>query len=498
MLGIKKIDRYIIKSFITYFFMTFFICILILLMQFTWKYLKDLVGKGIDFTVFAEFFWYAALYTVPMALPLAILLAALMSFGNMGELFELTAMKSAGISLFRIMRGLIILISFISVTAFFFSNNVLPKVQTKLWTLLFSLKHKSPEFDIPEGEFYKGIDGYNIYVKHKDTKAGILKDVIIYDFSNGFENADVTLADTAKIQFTSDNKYLKLSLFSGESFANLSKQNNNEKNIPYRRETFASREVLLDFDTEFNRYDESIMDGQYVSKNLIQLKQTIDTVSRIVKAREREQAMEIINNQIDGIKRISTPYSSNDTTVTAKKTYNPDSLFLSLNKNQIEQATVLALQEAKSMKDKIEYNKAMLDEPSYDLRKHKIEWHKKFTLSFACLIFFFIGAPLGAIIRKGGLGMPIVISVLLFVVYYIIDNTGYKMAREGIWEVYLGQWLSSAVLFPLGLFLTWKAVTDANLFRVEAYNKLLERTKRFFTDKNMKFKEIFISKDTNL
>ena len=216
MFGIKKIDSYIFRRFFTLFLMTFLICIFILLMQFLWKHVSELVGKGIGWSVLAEFFVYAILSLVPMALPLAILLASLMTFGNLGENFELTAMKAAGISLFRIMRPLILFISVVCVGAFYFSNNVLPITQTKLWTLIFSLRQKSPEFDIPVGEFYSGINGVNIYVRGKDK--GLLKDLMIYDFSAGFDNATVMVADSGRVHFTADNKYLLLSLYSGESF----------------------------------------------------------------------------------------------------------------------------------------------------------------------------------------------------------------------------------------------------------------------------------------
>ncbi len=499
MLGIKKIDTYIVKSFLAYFFMTFFISMLILLMQFTWKHMAELIGKGVSWGVLAEFFWYATLQTVPMALPLAILLAALMNFGNLGEHFELTAMKSAGISLFRMMRGLIVFISIISVLAFFFSNNVLPMAQQKLWTLIFSLRQKSPEFDIPEGEFYTGINGYNLYVRSKDPNKKLLRDLMIYDFSKGFDNASVTLADSGRVQFTADNKYLKFSMYSGESFENMRQQGSryNSSSIPYRRETFQTKELLLDFDTEFNRYDESILKDQHVSKNVVELTQTIDSVSKIVKARGDEQAREMISTQFPEIREtvsideipMMTDEVSEEQVVTEEepvKNYAADSLFLKLNQQQMEEAVSAARQSAQAMKDKIDYNRIMLVDPTMTVRRHQIEWHRRFTLSFACLIFFFIGAPLGAIIRKGGLGFPIVISVVLFVIYYIIDTTGYKMAREGFWQVFEGMWLSSAVLFPLGLFLTWKAVTDASFFRTESYTRIYDNMKEYYRKRRNK------------
>ena len=477
MFRIKKLDIYIIKSFLAYFFMTFFICILILMMQFTWKHLAELIGKGVEWKILAEFFWYTTLQTVPMALPLAILLAALMNFGNLGENFELIAMKSAGISLFRIMRGLIVFIAFICVGAFFFSNNILPIAQTKLWTLIFSLRQKSPEFDIPEGEFYSGINGINLYVRHKVPEKRLLKDLMIYDFSKGFDNANVMLADSGRVQFTADNKYLKLTLLSGESFENLKQQSNSSANsIPYRREIFSTKEMLIDFDTEFNRYDESMLKDHNISKDIVQLTQTIDSVSDIVKSRGNQQANEMIKTEfVNFDNRNNVKLNKKD----AKK-INIDSLFLSLSQEKMEEAMMVAQQNVREKKDKIDFNKVLLEEPTYNVRRHQVEWHRKFTLSFACLIFFFIGAPLGAIIRKGGLGLPVVISVMMFIFYYIIETAGYKMAREGFWEVYQGMWLSSAVLFPIGLFLTYKAVTDASLFRSEQYVKIMDNAVAWF------------------
>ncbi len=527
MLGIKKLDIYIIKSFLSYFAMTFFISILVLLMQFTWKQLPDLIGKGITLDIIVEFFWYASLQLIPMSLPLAILLAALMSFGNLGEHFELTAMKSAGVSLFKIMRGLIVFIATIAIAAFFFSNHVLPVAQQKLWTLVFSLRHKSPEFDIPEGEFYKRINGYNLYVREKDTDKKLLKDLMIYDFSEGFERATVMLADSGKIQFTADKKYLKLILYDGESFENLRNNSFNTRasNIPYRREMFVQKEMLLDFDSEFNRYDESILKDHNISKNLAQLNYTIDSVSIIAEKRAQEQGLEMINSQYQPMKRAFSEGSqieieevalNTDKGIDEKQTsdeeklkqtsettenkknfvyHNYDSLFRSLNKEEMESALSVAIRNSNEVKSQIEYNKIMLDNPTMEVRRHQIEWHRKFTLSLACLIFFFIGAPLGAIIRKGGIGLPIVVSVILFIIYYMIDTTGNKLAREGLWEAYQGMWLSSAILLPLGIFLTWKAVTDASLFRAESYQKIIENIKEKTTNIKDSFGSFLIKRN---
>jgi len=475
MFGIKKIDSYLFKRFFTLFLMTFLICIFILLMQFLWKHVGELIGKGIGWSVLAEFFLYSILTLVPMALPLAILLASLMTFGNLGENFELTAMKAAGISLFRIMRLLIVFISLLCVGAFYFSNYVLPVSQTKLWTLIFSLREKSPEFDIPVGEFYSGMsnsgnNNINIYVREK--KGRLLKNLMIYNFSSGFDNASVDVADSGRVQFSKDNKYLLLTLYDGESFANLKQGiNTSSSNIPYKRETFKIKEMLLDFDTEFNRFSESSMNDQHISKNYKQLTHSIDSVSKIADMRSAEQAVTIVHQHYFGREELNGK-KLNDSIKSSLNKYNPDSLFLSLNQNSMMRANSTAIQQANTIKDLIEYNKVMLEEPVKYVRRHEVERHRKFTLSFACLIFFFIGAPLGAIIRKGGLGTPIVISVVMFIFYYMIDNSGYKMAREGLWTSFEGMWLSSGVLLPIGIFLTYTAVIDATLFNIERYTKL--------------------------
>jgi len=440
-------------------------------MQFLWKHVEDLVGKGIGISVLFEFFNYSVLTLVPMALPLAILLASLMTFGNLGETSELTAMKASGISLFRIMQPLIFFIALVCVGAFYFSNYILPISQTKLWTLIFSLKQKSPELEIPVGEFYTNIDGINIYVREKQGKA--LKNLMIYDFSAGFNNATVMVADSGEINLTEDKKYLLLSLYNGESFENLKNQRvtDNPASIPYRRETFRTKEILIDYDAQFNRLDESLLRDQHISKNISQLSYSIDSVSKVVKNISIQQSNELLNYS-SFIRERSTVSASVPIEKNKNITLNADSLFLSLNQPSMIKAVEYAISQAQQIKDQVGFNKIILNDPIMYVRRHQVEWHRKFTLSFACLIFFFIGAPLGAIIRKGGLGMPVVISVVMFIIYYIIDNTGYKMAREGLWSTFAGMWLSSFILLPIGIFLTYKAVKDAPLLDAEEYSRI--------------------------
>lgn len=484
MLSIKKIDLYLLKNFLGLLAMTFMICIFILLMQFVWMHIQDLVGKGVEVTVLAEFFIYAVSSVVPLALPLAILLASLMSFGNLGEKSELTAMKAAGISLFRIMRPLTISIMFICGGAFLFSNYVLPVSQVKLWALIFSLRQKSPELEIPQGEFYDGIDGYNIYVRHKDPKKGMLYDMMIYDYSEGFQNATVMVADSGRIYFTDDKKYLLLRLYSGESFENLDRNQKratkSENSIPYRRETFAQKQLLIDFNTEFNRYDEDVLSDQHVSKNVGELWHSIDSVQVLAHVRSAEQSTIIVENNYFGReKQAKRNLEQGAVSAPDDKVYDLDSLLATLTPEERYKSANTALEKAKVQRDKIDYNALMLNDYHRYIRRHEIELHRKFTLAFACLVFFFIGAPLGAITRKGGLGMPVVISVVMFIIYYIIDNTGYKMAREALWPCWAGMWLSSFVLLPIGIFLTYKAATDSALFNPEAWIKFLLKLKRF-------------------
>lgn len=478
MLRIKKIDLYIIKNFITVFFAVFFICLFVFIMQFLWMNIDDLVGKGLSISLLAEFFFYSSITLVPMSLPLAILLASLMTFGSFGEKLELLALKSAGISLFRIMAPLLFLIVFFSVGAFFFSNNVLPIAQQKLWTLIFSLRHKSPELEIPTGEFYSQINGLNIYVRSKDHKQKLLNNVMIYDFSNGFNNATVMTADSARIFTTKDKKNLVLILFDGESFENLKKQTLSDRgNVPYRRETFKKKEILIDFDTNFNRMDESLMQGQHVSKNIIRLGQDIDSAKIVKDSLINDYCKKIETKTY--LKNIDRNIVIDSSLLTNTNTnYNHDTLFYNLSKSKMERATKKAVNNAEIFLNETKYNNSIISENQRFITRHSVEWYKKFTLSFACIIFFFIGSPLGAIIRKGGLGAPVVISVILFIIYYIIDNMGKKMATESIWSVWFGMWFSSLILLPLGIFLTYKAANDSELFNTDNWILYIKKQKR--------------------
>ena len=494
---IKRLHWLVLKSFLPLFAMTFFIVLFIVLMQFLWKYVDELVGKGLEISVIAELFFYAAVSMVPMSLPLAILLASLMTFGNFGEKFELTAMKASGISLLRVMMPLIILVSSISVGAFFFQNDVLPRAQVKMWTLLFSIKQKSPETEIIPGVFNSQIPNYNVFVKDKDQNTGMLRGVMIYGVSGGGANATILVADSAHLSLTKDRRYMFLHLFNGEQLENLREQLPGDRNVPFRREEFLDKQVLIPFDVNFNRLDDDQMRKQYVGKNISELRQTIDSVSAKVDSVGDVYAVELQMLRYGGLTKdiergTNKPMPYRPVAMPAKVP-DLDSILAAMPANQASDLLQTARRSALLKADEYEFKSLNMAEENKSIRRHQIELIKKFTLSVACLIFFFIGAPLGAIIRKGGIGTPLVISVLLFLVYYIIDNTGYKMARDGRWPVYVGMWISTAVLAPLGIFATYKAMNDSVLFSKDAYMHLLRRIFGLRQKRGSAFKEVIIN-----
>lgn len=465
------------------FFMTFAISLFVILMQFVWKYVEDFVGKGLEPHVLAELFTYVALTLVPMALPLAILLASLMTFGNLGERYELLAIKAAGISLLRAMRPLIVLIAFISVGAFFFQNNILPSMNVKMRSLMISIKQKSPELDIPEGTFYSEIDNYNLYVKTKDKETGTLRDVMIYDVSNGFDNMAVIVCDSARMKMSSGKDYLLLDLFHGQRFANfqqsgMDRGGYNNKFVPYGRENFKEKQIVIPFDANFNRIDEASMEGTQIAKNISQLKSSIDSLSLIVDSlniNDRKYMLDYTYLSYRNTSSSDTIENADNRKSIAAYDLDLDSLVNTLTIGDKLSLYNDALTRAENNKNDFMFRSVSKVDTQKKIRYHDIEFQKKFTLSFACLVFFFIGAPLGAIIRKGGLGMPVVVSVVLFIIYYVIDNVGSKMARDGVLDVWQGVWLSSIVLFPLGVFLTYKAMNDSAIFNPEAYIKYIRK-----------------------
>ncbi len=501
MIRVKKLYMFMLKTFLPQFMMTFFICLFIVMMQFLWRYIDELVGKGLSIDLVAELFFYAALTMVPLALPLAILLASLMTFGNLGEHVELTAMKSSGISLVKVMAPLIVLLSGVAVGAFFFQNNVLPHSQVKMWTLLFSMRQKSPTLDIPVGAVYTQIPGYNLYVKRKGVNNDMLYGLLIYDVSGGTANPRIVAADSGCLSFTPDKRHLVLDLYQGNWYESMQGGGTTEmgQNL-FRRESFHDKEILIPYDDNFTRMDDNEMRQQYVGKNIAELQRTIDSVQLRVDSVAATISSELHSVPVVGLptRRVVIDEGGSRTQelvrpVALARPVDLDSLLDALSPtarmNVLDEALVLA---TNAQQDNA-FRGYTLNDDQYMIRRHGIEMHKKFTLSLACLIFFFIGAPLGAIIRKGGLGMPVVISVLLFIFYYIIDNMGYKMARDGRWPVWQGIWLSSAVLLPLGVFLTKKAVNDSAVFNPDAWANALRRFTGLHQTRKLAMKEVVIN-----
>ena len=503
MRALKRLDFFLLKSFFPLFIMTFGICLFIFLMQFLWMYIDEMVGKGIEIHILLQLFFYAAMRFVPQALPLAILFASLMTFGNLGEQYELLAMKASGISLMRIMKPLTVFLVFISISAFYFQDYIIPASQIKFYTLFYSVRQKSPELEIPVGVFSNVLPNKNIYVGGKDRKKKLLTDIFIYDYTEGFNNARVITADSGRIQTSTDKMYLVLTLYSGESFGNLNDNSNNrtrQANDPsqYRSETFDSTEMLIEYDGNLNMRSEDQFRDRHVGKNLVSLQRSIDSMTVRLDSIKEEDSMAIFG---ESYRRSLEPYAfSADKPEQEQEIKSPkvSIQFDSLFNVQDDDMKASLLRMARDNTNRIigaygiKSNEMRVEDK--EIRWHHIEMHKKFTLSFACLVFFFIGAPLGAIIRKGGLGAPAVISVFLFIVYYIIDNSGYKLARDGVWLPWQGMWISSAVLLPLGVFFTFKAVIDSVLFNAETYTEIVKRIIGKYEYRKIEMKELIIER----
>jgi lipopolysaccharide export system permease protein len=527
----KRLYRNILKSYFGPFIMTFFIVLFITLMQFLWKYIDDMVGKGLELHIIAKLLFYASATFVPLALPLAILLSSLMLFGNLGERYELVACKAAGISLRKIMQPLMVFTLLLSALAFYFSNNVLPIANLKMSALLYDVREQKPALNIKEGVFYRDIDNYVIKVGEKMADGKTVKDVMIYDHTKYQGNISLTLADSGYIETTPDKRYLLFNLYRGCNYQENLEERNAFRRRPLQRTYFNEQLIRLDLSSfEMERTNEELFKDHYRMMNLTQLEESQDSMSHELYKRKMSFFESMYSrmfhlktydtlciNRMDAeMNRIKKKYYQKtqefhldtariDSAVyaTLKQEYQAD-LLASFQKLQKEEAhnpckcdtmqtldfldnfekeqkseiVTSALNNARDFKAIIEFNAGEIDDRAKQIRKHKIEWYRKFTLSIACLILFFIGAPLGAIIRKGGFGLPVVISVLFFVVFHVINMSGEKLAREGVVEPMVGMWLASIIIFPVGLFLTMKATTDAPLLEAESWKKIFNKWKR--------------------
>ncbi|KPK86998.1 MAG: hypothetical protein AMS27_03665 [Bacteroides sp. SM23_62_1] len=482
--ALKRLHILVLRSFLGPFILTFLLVVFILVMQFLFRYINDLIGKGLEMGVIAEFLLYLSTSMVPMALPLALLMAALMTFGNLGEYNELTALKSSGISLQRIMMPLIILTLVISIAAFFFSNYVLPVANLKMRSLLWDIQRQKPEFQIAEGIFYNGIEGYSIRIGDKSSKNGMFYHIRIYDHTEHQGNTTVTYADSGTMKLTSDERYLVMTLYNGRTYAEIQAERRTRRDYSYpmRRDKFQEQVMTIEM-TGFglDRSDESLFRGNYNMLSLAQLKHFEDSISNDINI-INQGVIEAINRTTYHIYKRAVPPppigTVNKQEMIVHK-LNLDSLFNSLSKPYKLQMITQALSQARSNLNYVTTSFMNKDSKVRRLRRYQIEIQRKFTLSFACFIFFFIGAPLGAIIRKGGLGMPTVISVLFFLVYYVISLSGEKFVRESIIPPFHGMWVSTIVLFPIGIYLTYKAATDSAIMNMETYTNMLRKIKRY-------------------
>ena len=456
----RKLDRLVIGTFIGPFILTFFITLFIFEMQFLWKYIEDLVGKGLGTWVIIKLLIYASASLVPMALPLATLLSSIMTFGNLGENNELVAMKSAGISLPRIMRPVFGVVLILSVGAFFFSNNLLPRSNLKFKSLLYDVIKKKPAMDFKPGVFYEGMEGVSIRVSGKSESGDRLYKVLIYTRDKGGGNRKVISAEEGEIFNTPDGGYLVMKLYNGNSYEELS-----GVKMPHTTTRFKEHQIFFDLSGfELKKSDEDLFKSNQAMLNIGQLSEVKDSL--VVK---RDARIEIFKESIskrflalsdtlnEPIDSITVPSSIEDLPNELKKSV----LIASMNISRASKT----------------YSTSMGAEVrgrNRKLVKYDIEWHRKFTVSMACLLFFFIGAPLGAIIRKGGLGMPVVVSIFFFLVFHITSMTGEKMVKNLDIPAWSGIWAAVAILFPMGIFLSYKATTDSVLFDSTYYAKLAE------------------------
>ena len=492
MFRIKKLDIFIAKQFGLLFLAAFVICQFVLMMQFLWRYVDELIGKGLSMEILAQFFWYMGIMLMPQAFPLAILLSSLIAFGNLGESSELTAIKAAGISLMQAMRSLIVITITIACISFYFQEVIGPRAFISFQHLLLSMKQTNPEVEIPEGIFYDGIPNSNLYVQKKDLDRGVLYGIMIYRMNGGYEDAAVILADSGRIQTTAEKKHLLLTLYSGEWFENMRQSSINvNANVPYRRETFATKKILLDFDSGFNMSEIGGISADARSKGLSRIIHDLDSI------REYNDSVGHQNYREAKLFTFSRPdLSREDSTKVATETAGRsemfDSLYQKLTAEQKQRIITQASNDVQMTITNMEYKAEWAYWLNREERMHLMEAINKFTLSLSCIIFFFIGAPLGAIIRKGGLGVPVIISVIVFIVFYILDNTGMRMARIDEWTVWFGKLLGTAVLSPIAIFFTYKANKDSTVFNIDIYRNILMRMLGLRTKRSIMRKEVII------
>ena len=472
---------------------TFVVSLFVLMMQFLWQYVDELIGKGLTLDVLGEFFWYMSLMMVPEALPLAVLLSSLITFGNLGESSELTAIKAAGISLIKSFRGVIAFTLFIALISFYFQNSIGPDAKKHFDQLLISMKQKSPELEIPEGIFYNGIPDTNLYVEKRDLKTGHLYNIMIYRMTDSYEDQAIILADSGMLQSTAEKKHLILNLWNGEWFENMRSQElSSSASVPYRRESFVHKKLIIDFNEDFNLTSMAGIADDARTKSIAKIHHDKDSLFHVydsvgnVYYRDAQQS-------IYPILKLKKKDMNKAIMLASTKNYNLDSIYTKLRPEERSQIIERTLMNTQQIISDLDFKSMITSDGDKLIRMHDIAEINKYLLALTCLIFFFIGAPLGAIIRKGGLGVPIIISVLVFIIYYILNNTGYRMTRQGDWAIWFGRGLSPAILIPTAIFITYKANNDSAVFNIDLYRNFFIRILGLRMKRNISSKEVIIS-----
>ncbi len=493
----KKLHVLVLKSFVGPLILTFFFVIFILLMQFLWRYIDDLIGKGLEMSVISEFLLYTSASLVPMAMPLAVLLSSLMTFGNLAENLELLAFKSSGISLVRIMAPVMVLSALLAIGAFMFANYVMPVTNLKMRSLLYDIQQQRPELSIKPGVFDNNLEGYSIRIGDRDSKTNLLTDILIFDHTKKEGNTKVTIADSGYMKMSADEKHLLLTLYNGRTYEELQKQkteNRNIKSYPHQRSHFEQQELIIEM-TGFglNRTDENLFRNSYQMLNISQLEHFEDSLQADLGILADDFHSTIDQTLVRKSKNILIKRSRivpDSLKAELRKegmevmTLHVDSAYAQLNKLEQRRAISQAINFARSNKGLTTSHANTTDWKISKLRRYQIEIHRKYTYSLLCLIFFFIGAPLGAIIRKGGLGIPVIVSVMLFLIYYVISMMGEKVVRENVLPPFAGMWISTFLLIPVSIWLTIKAANDSVILNVETYflwaKKLSKGIQKFF------------------
>ena len=501
----KIVDKYILRTFIPLFVMSFAVCWFIVVMQFLWRYIDELVGKGLSGFMLLKIIFYAALSFIPMSLPLGILLASLMTLGNLGERLELLALKASGIRLYRIIRPIMLLVLAMACGLFYFQNDLMIRAQVRMWTLVITAKYAAPEMEITPGVFYTGIPGYSLYAKDRDAGTGLMHRMMVYDMSRGYLNPRIIRADSGRLVMDKSKKFLVLKLYQGQSFENIQTQSYNTSTdaVPYMLPHFDYSETFIPFDANIKMQDEGELSSMYVGKNLHQLQRSIDSIRPILDSTRLSYA-QVVGASLMESHYGTSSYAYQDSAARVQTQVRLAHLEQQTRHSKAEDASftitpqdsLQAISMARDKADRVKEEASLYidtdDAQFYQFRTLHQEWHRKFTFPVSCLIFALIGSSLGAIVRRGGIGMPIIISIFFFVVYFIIDSFGTNMLRNESIPIWLGMWLSNIVLFPVGIFLAYKANQDSSALNVEVYVIFFRKLFGFRGVRKVEYQELII------